>query len=82
MKILLLLAALLAGALIAVLVAGCQTVTRVEYYEPTEDNAEYSTPRTEKSQGHGPVKSIEGKSGVPDFSDNKTFSFNIFNLGV
>ena len=70
------------AVVIAALAAGCQTVTRVEYYEPTKDNAEYSTPRTDTAQGHGPVKSIEGKSGVPDFSDGKTFKFNINILGL
>lgn len=73
---------LLLAALIAAAAAGCQSVTRVEYYEPTPQNAEYSTPRTEKTQGHGPVKSIEGKSGVPDFSDNKTFRFSLNILGL
>lgn len=73
---------LLLAALIVAAVAGCQSVTRVEYYEPTPQNAEYSTPRTEKTQGHGPVKSIEGKSGVPDFSDNKTFRFSLNVLGL
>lgn len=62
--------------------AGCQSVTKVEYYEPTEANAAYSTPQTEKSLGHGPVKSIEGKSGVPDFSDGKSFNISVFNVGV
>ena len=68
--------------LIAAAAAGCQTVTRVEFYEPTADNAEYSTPQTEKSLGHGPVKCIEGKSGVPDFSDGKSFNLivNAFSL--
>ena len=70
------------AVVIAALAAGCQSVTKVEFYEPTDATAEYSTPRTDTAPGHGPVKSIEGKSGVPDFSDNKTFSFNIFNLGV
>ncbi|MBP5531126.1 MAG: hypothetical protein J6Y54_03745 [Lentisphaeria bacterium] len=57
--------------------AGCQSVTRVEYYEPTEANAEYCTPTAGNTFGHGPVKSIEGKSGVPDFSDGKSFNFNV-----
>lgn len=65
-------------AMLAVLaLAGCQTVTRVEFFEPTEANRAYSTPQTEKSLGHGPVKSIEGKSGVPDFSDGKSFNLNV-----
>lgn len=68
--------------LAALLLVGCQSVTKVEYYEPNEQNAAYSTPRTEKTQGHGPVKSIEGKSGVPDFSDNKTFRFSLSVLGL
>ena len=68
--------------LIVAAVAGCQSVTKVEYYEPTPQNAEYSTTRTDKTQGHGPVKSIEGKSGVPDFSDNKTFRFSLNILGL
>ena len=71
-----------AAAAIMGLATGCQSVNRVEYYEPTEANAAYSTPTTEKSSGHGPVKSVEGKSGTPDFSDHKTFSlkFNILGL--
>ena len=72
----------LMAAMLAVVLAGCQTVTRVEYYEPTTENAAYSTPTGEKTQGHGPVKSIEGKSGVPDFSDNKTFRFSLNILGL
>ena len=65
------------AAMIAVAFAGCQSVTRVEFYEPTEANAEYSTPATDKSLGHGPVKCIDGKSGVPDFSDGKSFNLNL-----
>ena len=57
--------------------AGCQSVTKVEYYEPTEANRAYSTPAEGNTFGHGPVKSIEGKSGVPDFSDGKSFNFNV-----
>lgn len=70
------------AAAIVVVLAGCQSVTRVEYYEPTAQNAAYSTPATDKNQGHGPVKSVEGKSGTPDFSDHKTISlkFNILGL--
>jgi len=71
-----------AAAALAFALAGCQSVTKVEYYEPTAENAAYSTPRTDKTQGHGPVRSIEGKSGVPDFSDNKTFSFKFNILGL
>ena len=71
-----------AAAAIMAIAAGCQSVTRVEYYEPTKDNAEYSTPQSDNTQGHGPVKAIEGKSGVPDFSDNKTFRFNLNILGL
>ena len=71
-----------AAAAIMGLATGCQSVTRVEYYEPTPQNAAYSTPTTEKTQGHGPLKSVEGKSGTPDWSDNKSFSlkFNFFGL--
>lgn len=71
-----------AAAAIMGLATGCQSVTRVEYYEPTPQNAAYSSPTTEKTQGHGPIKSVEGKSGTPDFSDHKTFSlkFNILGL--
>ena len=61
----------------AVALAGCQSVTKVEYYEPTEANKAYSTPSAGATFGHGPVKSIEGKSGVPDFSDGKSFNFNV-----
>ena len=61
----------------AALAAGCQSVTRVEYYEPTEANKIYCTPTEGNTYGHGPVKSIEGKSGVPDFSDGKSFNLNV-----
>lgn len=57
--------------------AGCQSVTKVEYYEPTETNKAYCTPTEGNTYGHGPVKSIEGKSGVPDFSDGKSFNVNV-----
>ena len=71
-----------AAAAMLSFLAGCQNVTRVEYYEPTQQTAAYSTPTTDKTQGHGPVKTVEGKSGTPDFSDHKTFSlkFNILGL--
>lgn len=72
-----------AAAILSVaMLAGCQSVNKIEYYEPNAQNAAYSTPSTEKTQGHGPVKSIEGKSGVPDFSDNKTFRFSLSVLGL
>lgn len=63
-------------------VSGCQSVTRIEYYEPTEGNRAYSVESTEAVQGHGPIKSIEGKSGTPDFSNNKTFKFSLNVLGL
>ena len=68
--------------LLAFALSGCQSVTRVEYYEATAQNAAYSQPTTEKTQGHGPVKSVEGKSGTPDFSDHKTFSLKFNILGI
>ena len=75
-------AAFAAAVLLLAALSGCQSVTRVEYYEPSAGNAAYCPPRSATTQGHGPVKSIEGKSGVPDFSDNKTFkwSFSFFGL--
>lgn len=71
-----------AAAITAALFTGCQSISKVEYYEPTEANAAYCTPRTDTQQGHGPVKFIEGKSGCADFSDNKTFKFNLSVLGL
>lgn len=73
---------LLTAVVSAMAISGCQSVSRVEYFEPTEANAAYSTPRSDTNQGHGPVKAIEGKSGVPDFSDNKTFRLNLNILGL
>lgn len=64
------------------ILCGCQSVTKVEFYEPTAANAEYSVKSSGRTQGHGPVKLIEGKSGVPDFSDNKTFSLKLNVLGL
>jgi|GEM_PF-5631678 len=61
---------------------GCQAVTKVEFFEPTATNTDYCVKTTDKVQGHGPVKLIEGKSGVPDFSDNKTFSLKLNILGL
>lgn len=82
MKDIVALIAIIVVLMLLVLICGCQSVTHVEFYEPTSTNAEYSTPHTEKSLGHGPVKSIEGKSGVPDFSDGKSFNLivNAFSL--
>jgi len=54
----------------------------VEFYEPTPDNAAFCVKTNDKVMGHGPVKSIEGKSGAADFSDNKTFSFKFNILGL
>ena len=61
---------------------GCQSVTRIEYYEPTETNRAYCVATEDSVQGHGPIKAIEGKSGTPDFSDNKTFKFSLNVLGL
>ena len=66
-----------AALTLIILLSGCQSVTKVEYYEPTEANQAYCTPTEGNTYGHGPVKSIEGKSGVPDFSDGKSFNFNV-----
>ena len=70
------------GLLMAIVLCGCQSVSKVEFYEPTPDNEAYSIKATETMQGHGPVKLIEGKSGVPDFSDNKSYSFKMSILGL
>lgn len=70
------------GLAILAILCGCQSVSKVEFYEPTATNADYSVKSAEGVQGHGPVKTIEGKSGVPDFSDNKTFRFNLNILGL
>ena len=71
-----------AAAALILLLAGCQSVSRIEYYEPTGANAAYSAPNSAERPGHGPVKSIEGRSGVPDFSDHKTFRFTLSVLGL
>lgn len=80
----LLAAFLLAVFLLAVLLmtAGCQQVTEVDFYEPTAANAAYCTPATDKAPGRGPLKSVKGKSGTPDFSDGKSFNFNLSVLGL
>lgn len=62
------------------LLTGCQTITEVEFYPPTPETVEYSTKSDGNAPGRGPIKSIKGKSGSPDFSDNKTFSLTVFNL--
>ena len=73
---------ILAAVFALALLCGCQSVTKIEYYEPNVNNKEYCVQTTEKAQGHGPIKSIEGKSGTPDFSDNKTFRFSVNVLGL
>lgn len=60
----------------------CQSVSHVEFYEPTKDNAAYSIPATETSVGHGPIKSIDGRTGVPNFSDNKSLNLRFTVLGL
>lgn len=72
----------IAGVCALAVLSGCQSVSRVEYYEPTSSNAEYCVKTSAAQQGHGPVKAIEGKSGVPDFSDNKSFKLNLNVLGL
>ena len=76
-----LLATMLA-VMLAGLLGGCQNVTRVEFYEPTAANSAYCTAASDKSPGRGPLKSVEGKSGSPDFSDNKTFNLSFSFLGL
>lgn len=80
----LLTAFILVAFLLAVLLmtAGCQTVTRVEFYEPSAANAAYCTPANDTSPGRGPLKFVEGKSGSPDFSDGKSFNFSLNVLGL
>lgn len=68
---------LLASAL-ALILSGCQKVYEVEYYEPTQHNAEYSIHATSKRPGLGPIKKIKGKSGSIEFSDHKSINFSIF----
>ena len=62
--------------------SGCQRVNRVEFYEPTKANMLYCAPSSSTSEGHGPVKSIEGKFGTPDFSDGKSFNIKLINIGL
>ena len=69
---------LLLACISLALLAGCQKVYEVEYYEPTQYNVDYSIPATSKRPGLGPIKMIKGKSGSIEFSDNKSFSFSIF----
>lgn len=59
------------------LVPACQSINNIEFYEPTPENAIYCTPSTDKTPGYGPVKSVQGKFGSPDFSDNKSFIFRL-----
>lgn len=67
---------------VLLLLCGCQSVTRIEYYQPTATNKQFCVPTANGVQGHGPIKSIEGKSGAPDFSDNKSFKFSLNVLGL
>ena len=59
-----------AAAAIIFFAAGCQSVNRVEYYEPTEATLH----EREDGLKVGAVKSETVKSGQPDWSGNKTFS--------
>lgn len=70
------------AVLACIVCSGCQSVSRIEYFEPTQANADYSVKTSDTALGHGPIKAIEGKSGVPDFSDNKTFKFSLNFLGL
>lgn len=68
--------------IVAGCLSGCQRVNKVEFYEPTEANKLYCVPSSGTSGGHGPIKSIEGKSGTPDFSDGKSFNLKLINIGL
>lgn len=65
-------------ALLGILVGGCQQVTEVEFYPPSKDNEAYSIKSTKTEPGRGPIKTIKGRSGVPSFSDSKSFTFTVF----
>lgn len=65
---------------LCVLLTGCQQITEVEFYPPSKEIESYCTKATKDTPGRGPIKSIKGKSGSPDFSDSKSFSFSILNF--
>ncbi len=71
-----------AGLLLAGMTAGCQSVTKVEFYDVTEHNSAFSVPSQDGKLGHGPIKTIEGKSGMPDWSDGKSFKFSLSFFGM
>lgn len=68
------------GAITALTLSGCQQITEVEFYPPSKEIEAYCTKATKDTPGRGPIKSIKGKSGSPDFSDSKSFSFSLLNL--
>lgn len=68
------------GVITVLSLSGCQQITEVEFYPPSKDIESYCTKATKDTPGRGPIKSIKGKSGSPDFSDSKSFSFSLLNL--
>lgn len=64
------------------LVSGCQSVNVVEYYEPTSQNVQFSVPGTDGKPGLGPVKRIESKNGIRDWSQNMNIKTNVSVFGL
>lgn len=68
------------SCLLLLLVSGCQQIAEVEFYPPSKENEQYSVKAKGGTPGRGPIKRINGKSGTPDFSDNKSFTFTLFKM--
>ena len=64
------------------LVSGCQSVNVVEYYEPTSQNAQFSVPGVDGKPGLGPVKRIESKNGIRDWSQNMNIKTSVSVFGL
>ena len=64
------------------LVSGCQSVNVVEYYEPTSQNAQFSVPGVDGKPGFSPVKRIESKNGIRDWSQNMDIKTSVSVFGL
>ena len=63
--------------MLALLSAGCQQITQMEFYQPTKQNQAYCVKAHDGTPGRGPIKVIKGKTGAIDWSDGKNISLNI-----
>ena len=73
---------LFCGIFLMCLLVGCQSINKITFYEPNEENAAYCVPAEGGKSGYGPIKSIESKNGIRDWWQNTNIKTSISVLGL